>query len=123
MHHTVDMFFDSNRRTKCLKQIVNNFPAHNKIPQDFYKDENNVELSGPRMYKKCRSKAHLFLKVFKHFSGMAIDPMANLSRDYLKIVNPSLSSDTRNVGRKRSIDSLSSDAFHYVSPKKTGKIR
>ena len=26
MHHTVDMFFDSNRRTKCMKQIVNNFP-------------------------------------------------------------------------------------------------
>ena len=26
MHHTADMFFDSNRRTKCMKQIVNNFP-------------------------------------------------------------------------------------------------
>eukprot|EP00493_Phyllostaurus_siculus_P026773 UN27118 len=67
MHHTVDMFFDSNRRTKCLKQIVNNFPAHNKIPEDFYKDENKIELSGPRMYKKCRSKSRLFLKFQKFF--------------------------------------------------------
>ena len=77
----------------------------------------------PGCIKNVEVKHVFFLKVFKHFSGMAIDPMANLSRDYLKIVNPSLSSDTRNVGRKRSIDSLSSDAFHYVSLKKTGKIR
>jgi len=67
MHHTVDIFFDTNRRKDCLKKIATNFPPHNKLPKGFYKDENKVELSGLRMYKKCRSKLHLFLSFQKLF--------------------------------------------------------
>ena len=63
MHHTADIFFDGSRRTKCLKQIVQNFPPNNKLPKEFYQeDENAVKLSAARMYEKCRCKLCRLLK-------------------------------------------------------------